>query len=152
MAEDEETESEKLTEELKAERRSYGLYDVVKQRIWHEYLRAEEHLFDIIDRDLPEGRTEIPYMTRGSRLVASVLTLYLLIKPKIGYIADEKYKKLYELDDYYLGRKKIGEMTFLEAREYLDLLREFLETLGITAFEIAKLSGADEVIKDAIEE
>lgn len=115
-------------------------------------LQAMNFLYEIMDRDIPEGRKNLANMKKGTRFVASIISLYLLVKPKLKYVPDKKYDKLKELDDYYFGRKDLTTMTFLEARVYLDLLRDFIEALGITAFEVERLSGSQTVVKEMVED
>jgi hypothetical protein len=147
----EKTESQKIGDELRNEMETYGLYDKVKMDIYTKMIQANDFLYDIIDRDLPEGKKEIQYMKNGSRFVASIITLYILVKPKMKYLQDKKYKKLEDLDDYYFSRKNIAKMTFDDSKIYFDLLREFIEELGITRFEIEKLNLNEKVKRSGFE-
>jgi hypothetical protein len=145
----EKTESQKIGDELRNEMETYGLYDKAKLDIYNKMIQANDFLYDIIDRDLPEGKKQIVQMKNGSRFVASIMTLYILVKPKMKYLKDVKYKPLGELNDYYFGKSQIDKMTFTDAKIYFDLLREFIEEIGITRFEIEKLSPVEKLNREA---
>lgn len=151
----EKTESQKIGDELAEEMETYGLYDKVKVDIYNEMMEASKHLKDINTKDIPVGRKEIPYMYHGSDFVATIINLYIMLKPKIEYVqtkeGETRYAKLFELDDYYFDRKDSGKMTFLQAKTYFDLERAFIERLGITRFEIAKLSLNEKIKRSAFE-
>jgi hypothetical protein len=102
---------------------------------------------------LPEGKKEIPYQKYGPRFVSRIMSLYRRLKNKIGYIKGEggepMFKKLYELDEYELKGKNTAKMTFLQAKEYFDMMTAMLEKLGITKFEIERLSVSERVNRDA---
>jgi hypothetical protein len=94
-------------------------------------------------------------MYHGPAFVACIMNLYGKLKYKIKYIrgSDGKptYKELYELDDYLFQKKDLGKMTFAEANKYFDLMRAFIEDIGITRFEIDKLTLKERIHRAAVE-
>lgn len=153
------TESQKIGEELAEEKETYGLYDKAKLDIYNKKEEGETYLEDINRKDIPSGRKEIPYMYYGPAFRACVMNLYGKLKYKIRYINNPdgkpKYAKLYELDDYQFQNtdpsknKDLDKMTFAEANRYFDMMRSFIEDIGITRFEIEKLSVPEKILRDA---
>jgi hypothetical protein len=149
----EKTESQKIGDELAEEKETFALFDTVKIDIYEEWNKANEDLRDIEEKDLPEGKKEIPYQKYGPRFVSRIMSLYRRLKNKLGYINDKDgkpvFKKLYELDDYELKEKNTAKMTFLEAKEYFDIMTTMIEKLGITRFEFEKLDSKEKIMRDA---
>lgn len=151
----EKTESQKIGDELQEEKETYGLYDKAKLDIYNKKEKGEEYLEDINRKDIPAGRREIPFMYHGPAFRACILNLYGKLKHKIRYVRDANnepvYKKLYELDDYMFQKTKLDDMTFKEANIYFDLMRAFIEDIGITRFEIDKLTLKERIHRAAVE-
>jgi hypothetical protein len=145
--------SQAIGNELSEEKETYGLYDLVKKDIYLQMMKALKKLNDINTKDIPAGMKEISYMKHGPGFISSVIDLYVMLGPKLEYVREEKYKKMLELEDYYLQRngRNPATMTFLQAKEYFWLERAFIEKLGITKFEIDKLEVAERVKRDAFD-
>ncbi len=145
------TESERIGAELITERETYGLYDRVKIDTYEEWEEANDYLRDIEERDLPVDRNEIQYMYYGPKFVAKVRSLYRRLANKIPYIKGEDgtlmFKELYELDNLTLK-----DTTFKKAEKYFKLETTMLEKLGITKYEVEKLTLDEKVRREAFED
>lgn len=145
-------ESEKVGEALAGEMETFGLYDKIKNDMYELFKAANKNLGDINKKDLPVGRNEIPYQYYGPEFVSQIIELWMYLTDKIDYVSDKECHRLHELQEYYDGKKDLGKMTFKEAKYYFKLEKRLLEKLGIFRFEIPKLSGAQAVDKEAVEE
>ena len=81
------------------------------------------------------------------RLYSILSDLYTKLFPKRQYRKKRKahYKDLDELEAYIYGEKP-GRPPLNRLKRYLYLLREFIEDLGLTAFEYSKPMSAEEAL------
>jgi hypothetical protein len=125
---------------------AFGLYDVVRLRIFEDYLTVMDE-FDKLGEIEAEGFRVQKNERCLTNLKFGVIRLYIHIRDKLTY---PKYPKRFEclrcLDEYALGNRSLKEMELREAKFYFLRIRSFLEVDGITKFEKDK----DDVPKEYV--
>ena len=148
------TDSQKIGEELGEERETFGLYDLAKLDYYKKVERGFDLIYDI-DQDIGNGQ-DPKYLPD---FLSLVVCLYRDLKPKIKYVKNKdgttKYSSLYELQPWWEKDEKTGklksitELKYDDAVVYLGMMRDLIEDLGITRFEIEKLSLDERIHRDA---
>jgi hypothetical protein len=119
---------------------AYGLYDIVRIKIFNEFTDTTAILEKIVKKEctsgpIPENDSDV--MQLKAKLVSS---LGLLLLDKLNYPdSDERFKVLRALELYVDGRRSISAMKLQEAKIYLRAVRTLIEALGITRFEREKM-------------